>query len=72
MSWRDCSDAEYCDAEVFQLLYRDDGVVLGLVLRLRGGENTDASDKPMSESEWIAERAKTIDVTPTKDEEPTE
>jgi hypothetical protein len=42
MSWRDCSDAEYCDAELFQLLYRDDGVVLGLVLRLRGGENTDA------------------------------
>jgi hypothetical protein len=42
MSWRDCSDAEYCDAELFQLLYRDDGVVLGLVLRLRGVENTDA------------------------------
>ena len=30
MSWRDCSDAEYCDAELFQLLYRDDGVVLYL------------------------------------------
>jgi hypothetical protein len=42
MSWRDCSDAEYCAAELFQLLYRDDGVVLGLVLRLRGVENTDA------------------------------
>jgi hypothetical protein len=42
MSWRDCSDAEYCDADLYQLLYRDDGVVLGLVLRLRGGENTDA------------------------------
>ena len=42
MSWRDCSGAEYCDAELFQLLYRDDGVVLGLVLRLRGAGNTDA------------------------------
>jgi hypothetical protein len=42
MSWRDCSDAEYCDADLYQLLYRDDGVVLGLVMRLRGGENTDA------------------------------
>jgi hypothetical protein len=42
MSWRGCSDVEYCDAELFQLLYRDDGVVLGLVLRLRGVENTDA------------------------------
>jgi len=41
MSWRDCSGAEYCDAELFQLRYRDD-VVLGLVIRLRGGENTDA------------------------------
>jgi hypothetical protein len=42
MSWRDRSDAEYCDADLYQVLYRDDGVVLGLVMRLRGGENTDA------------------------------
>jgi hypothetical protein len=42
VSWRDCSDAEYCDADLYQLLYRDDGVVLGLVLRLRGGGHTDA------------------------------
>jgi hypothetical protein len=42
MSWRDRSDAEYCDADLYQVLYRDDGVVLGLVVRLRGGENTDA------------------------------
>jgi len=40
MSWRDRSDAEYCDADLYQLLYRDDGVVLGLVMRLRGGEDT--------------------------------
>jgi hypothetical protein len=40
MSWRDCSDAEYCDADLYQLLYRDDGVVLGLVMRLRGDEDT--------------------------------
>jgi hypothetical protein len=42
MSWRDRSDAEYCDADLYQVLYRDDGVVLGLVMRLRGGEDTDA------------------------------
>ena len=42
MSWRDRSDAEYCDADLYQLLYRDDGVLLGLVMRLRGGKNTDA------------------------------
>jgi hypothetical protein len=42
MSWRDRSDAEYCDADLYQLLYRDDGVVLGLVMRLRGREDTDA------------------------------
>jgi hypothetical protein len=42
VSWRDCSDAEYCDADLYQLLYRDDGVVLGLVMRLRGGGDTDA------------------------------
>jgi hypothetical protein len=42
MSWRDRSDAAYCDADLYQLLYRDDGVVLGLVMRLRGAENTDA------------------------------
>jgi hypothetical protein len=35
-------DAEYCDADLYQVLYRDDGVVLGLVLRLRDGKNTDA------------------------------
>ena len=44
MSWRDCSDAEYCDADLYQVLYRDDGVVLGLVMRLRGGKNTDGLD----------------------------
>jgi hypothetical protein len=42
MSWRDRSDAEYCDADLYQLLYRDDGVVLGLVMRLRGRDDTDA------------------------------
>ena len=40
MSWRDRSNAEYWDADLYQLLYRDDGVVLGLVIRLRGGEDT--------------------------------
>jgi hypothetical protein len=40
--WRDHSDAEYCDADLYQLLYRDDGVVLRLVMRLRGGDDTDA------------------------------
>jgi hypothetical protein len=42
MSWRDCSDAEYCDADLYELLYSDNGVVLGLVMRLRGAKNTDA------------------------------
>ena len=42
MSWRDRSDAEYCDADLYQLLYRDDGVVLGLVMRQRGAGNTGA------------------------------
>jgi len=42
MSWRDRSDAEYCDADLYQLLYRDDGVVLGLVMRLRDSEDTHA------------------------------
>jgi len=42
MGWRDRSDDEYCDADLYQVLYRDDGVVLGLVIRLRGVKNTDA------------------------------
>ena len=36
MSWRDHSDVEYCDADLYQVLRRDDGVVLGLVMRPRG------------------------------------
>jgi hypothetical protein len=40
MSWRDRSDAEYCDADLYQLLYRDDGVVLGLVMRMPGSHDT--------------------------------
>jgi hypothetical protein len=40
MSWRDCSDAEYCGADLYQLLYRDDGVVLGLVMRMPGSRDT--------------------------------
>ena len=40
MSWRDCSDAEYCHADLYEVLYRDDGVVLGLVMRMPGSHDT--------------------------------
>jgi hypothetical protein len=38
MSWRDSEDAKGCD--MHQALYRDDGELLGMVLRLHGGEDT--------------------------------
>jgi hypothetical protein len=38
MSWRDSEDVEGCD--MHQALYRDDGELLGMVLRLHGGEET--------------------------------
>ena len=40
MSWRDCSDAEYCHADLYEVLYRDDGVVLGLVMRMPDSHDT--------------------------------
>jgi hypothetical protein len=57
MSWRDRSDAEYCDADLYQVLYRDNGVVLGLVMRLRGGEDTPEAPTLLGKIARSAERS---------------
>jgi hypothetical protein len=40
MSWRNHSDDKDCDP--YHVLYRDDGVALGCVLRIPGGHSTHA------------------------------